>query len=206
MNRVTIIGRSSSHFTRITRIIAREFEVSYDFEIINDLLSLDASKYGGHPSLKLPSLRTDKGTWFGSLPISRQLAFISNNSIHITWPEELSDILTSNFQELVTTAMNNEVSLIMSKNSGFENSIYQQKIFESLKNTIDWLEVNIKKSIELLPTERDLSFLEVSLFCLIEHLEFREILNLSNYKKLGEFRRLFMERPSAIETPFHLDS
>src|SRR5690554_2468986 len=42
-----IFGRSSSHFTRVTRIFAEELDVPYSLEVVRDLLSTDANDYGG---------------------------------------------------------------------------------------------------------------------------------------------------------------
>jgi len=54
--------------------------------------------------------------------------------------------------------------------------------------------------------ERDLSFLEVSLFCLLRHLEFREIRRLNDYPDLRGFCEDFERRSSAIATPFKYDT
>ena len=64
-----LYGRSSSHFTRIPRIFAAELGVDVEFHLIRNLLSADADDYGGNPALKMPTLQTDSGLWFGSLPI-----------------------------------------------------------------------------------------------------------------------------------------
>src|SRR5262245_43668927 len=68
-----LFGRSSSHFTRVTRIVAAELGVSYQFRVVPNLLSLDASDYGGNPALRLPVLHTEQGAWFGALNICRAL-------------------------------------------------------------------------------------------------------------------------------------
>ena len=65
----TIIGRSSSHFTRVVRLFAAELDISYKYEVVRDLTSADASVYGGNPALKIPVLQNERGTWYGALPI-----------------------------------------------------------------------------------------------------------------------------------------
>ena len=49
----TLIGRSSSSFTRIARIFAAELGISYAFDLVLELKSLDPQDYGGNPALKV---------------------------------------------------------------------------------------------------------------------------------------------------------
>ena len=201
-----LYGRSSSHFTRIARIFAAELEVDVEFHPIRDLLSVDPDDYGGHPALKMPTLRTDAGQWFGSLPICRELARCSGLSLDISWPEDLQRPVASNAQELVTTAMGTESGLVMRKASGVPaDNAHLVKLRASLLGATDWLETNALRAVETLPPERDLSFLEVSLFCLVEHLEFREVLSLEPYPALRAFAQRFGARTSARATPFQFD-
>ena len=57
--------------SRASRIFAAELEVEVEFHPIRDLMSCDPDDFGGHPALKMPTLETDAGIWFGSLPICR---------------------------------------------------------------------------------------------------------------------------------------
>ena len=199
-------GRSSSHFTRIPRIFATELEVEYEFAPIRDLMSTDPDHFGGHPALKMPTLQTEAGIWFGSLPICRELAQCSDLNLDIVWPEDLLRPVASNAQELVLTAMSTGVGLILAKTSGVDPAnTHQVKLRASLLGTMDWLETNAVRAIDTLPPDRDLSFLEVSLFCLLEHLEFREVLMLDPYPALRAFAQRFGARSSAKATPFKYD-
>lgn len=200
-----LYGRSSSHFTRIARIFAAELDVAVEFHVIRDLMSLDPDDYGGHPALRMPALRTDAGQWFGSLPICRELARCSELNLDIAWPEDPPRPVASNAQELVSTAMATEVGLVMGKASGVSADNAHPKLRASLLGAMDWLETNAVRAIEMLPPERDLSFLEVSLFCLLEHLEFREVLPLDPYPALRAFAQRFGARTSARATSFKFD-
>ncbi|MGC4087143.1 MAG: hypothetical protein QM756_04410 [Polyangiaceae bacterium] len=51
---LVLVGRSSSHFTRLTRVFAAEFGVRYRFQIVPDLLSTEPADYADNPALKLP--------------------------------------------------------------------------------------------------------------------------------------------------------
>jgi glutathione S-transferase len=199
-------GRSSSHFTRITRIFAAELELALDFHPIRDVMSTDPDHYGGHPALKLPTLATDAGTWYGALPICRELARCSELALDIIWTENLDRPVASNAQELVTTAMATEVALIMGAGAGVPaDSWHVSKMRASLLGAMAWLETNATRALETLPAERDLSFLEVSLFCLVEHLEFRKVLALDPYPGLRAFAERFGRRSAAQATPYVFD-
>lgn len=203
----TIIGRSSSTFTRVARIFAAELGVGYDFEIVRDLKSLDSGGYGGNPALKVPSLRAPNGTWFGALNICRELARVSERELRVVWPEALGQALLANTQELVVHAMATEVGLIMS-NLPQEPSetFHRTKMASSLRNTLAWLDTHLPGALAALPAERDLSYLETCLFCLVTHLDFREVLPTAPYPTLVAFCERFGQRQSCAETGFRFDT
>ena len=66
-NSVTIVGRSSSHFTRTLRMLAHELDVPYSLAPLYDLGSRAVADYAGNPALKIPILVTEDGPWFGTL-------------------------------------------------------------------------------------------------------------------------------------------
>lgn len=200
-----IIGRSSSHFTRVVRMFAEECAVPYELQVVPDLMSSDATAYGGNPGKRLPNLVTPEGIVFGSLAGSRTLVRLSERSPRIVWPESVTHPLVVNATEVSVQAMSTEVSLIMLRSGGGEALPYASKLSRALDDTLDWLEANVDEVRAHLP-ERDVSYLEVSLFCLIEHLEFRQLKSLAGHTRLSEFRRVFGARPSAQATPFEFDS
>lgn len=203
--RPVIIGRSSSHFTRITRIFAAELRVDYDFRVVRDLMSSNVEDYGGNPALRIPSMQTPRGVWFGALNVCRELWRQSNLKPRVVWPEDLDVPLLANAQELVLQAMATEVSLVMAKAGGGGDSAHQAKLRTALVNMMAWLEENAPTFLAALPPQRDLSFLEVTLFCLVMHLEFREVLPTAPYSELTRFCQQFATRTSAGETTFRFD-
>ena len=60
--------------------------------------------------------------------------------------------------------------------------------------------------LRTLPPERTLSFLEVSSFCFITHLEFRQVLDISMYVKLRAFCQAYAGRKSASDTAYRFDA
>jgi glutathione S-transferase len=207
----TLIGRSSSSFTRVTRIFAAELGVPYVFRVVQNLGSLDTSDYGGHPGLKVPSLQTPEGTWFGSANVARRFAAHAGVPRHVIWPEALDRPISANAQELTLSAMSTEVALIMSTlgskpGEAPADSAHCAKMRKSLIDTLVWLDANVEGALDALPAERELSYLEVTLFCLLEHLEFRKILSITPYPSLGAFRARFAQRSSALQTPYRFDT
>ncbi|HEU5074011.1 MAG TPA: glutathione S-transferase domain-containing protein [Polyangiaceae bacterium] len=207
MAKPVLVGRSSSVFTRVARIFAIELEVEHTFRVVPDLLAFEAERYGGNPALKLPTLLGPSGAWFGSLTICRELVRLSRRTLHLVWPEELVEPALANAQELTVQAMATEVALIMAKQEAPDaSSAYQRKLRLSLENSMAWLEEHVAELRSHLPANRELSYLEVTLFCLVTHLEFREVLPVTGYRRLDEFRRAFSERPSAIATAYRYDT
>lgn len=201
-----IIGRSSSHHTRVVRIFAEELELDYELRVIRDLTSMDAAAYGGNPALKLPSLQTDDGVWFGALNACRELARQATPSRRVVWPEDLKRALAANTLELTVQAMATEVSLIMAKVASAEGGAQYDKMRESLRNSLIWLERNVDAALALLPIDRDLSYLEVALFCLVTHLEFRQVVSVADYQQLNAFCDRFGGRTSAKSTSYRFDA
>lgn len=203
----TIVGRSSSSFTRVARVFAEELGVPYTLHVVRDLKSLDADDYGGNPALKVPSLRRGDATWFGALNICRELARVSERSLHIVWPEALEQPLLGNAQELVLHAMSAEVGLIMSGSAEqAPDSPHRVKLMQSLTNSLSWLDAHVHAALAALPAGRDLSYLEVTLFCLLLHLDFRKVLSTAPYSELTEFCRAFGARPCCASTAYRFDA
>jgi glutathione S-transferase len=207
----TLFGRSSSHFTRVARIVAAELGVAYTFRVVPNLLSTDPGDYGGNPALRLPVLHTAQGEWFGALNICRALERLVSNAgtsgrARLVWPEALDQPLTANAQELTLQAMASEVALIMARVAKADEAAANlAKQRESLERMLAWLEAHAAEVLAALPAARAVSFLEVTLFCLVQHLEFRDILPTAPYRTLGEFCQRFAQRASARQTTFRFD-
>jgi glutathione S-transferase len=201
----TLIGRSSSSFTRITRIFAAELGVAYRFRVVPNLTSLEPADYGGHPALKLPALEAPEGTWFGSLNICRAFARQASGAPSVVWPEALVEPIPANAQELTLAAMSTEVALIMSSLGGQAAGPHAVKMQKSLVDTLAWLDSHAERVLAALPARRDLSYFEVTLFCLVTHLEFRCVVPVTPYPALGAFCQRFAQRPSAEQTAYRFD-
>ncbi len=210
-----IIGRSSSHFTRVVRIFALEFGVEHSFDAVADLMSLDIEQYAGNPALRVPILETANGSWFGALNICHELSrqsqararLLASSQLRVVWPEDLHLPVLANAQELTTQAMALEVSLITAKLAQEDpNNAQLIKMRVALQNILSWLESNLDNALSKLPADCDLSFLEVTMYCLVTHLEFREVLPMAAYGALNTFCGRFGERASARATVYRFDN
>jgi glutathione S-transferase len=209
MSDLILVGRSSSHFTRVTRMFAIELGVELTFRPLFDLTSLDVASYGDNPALKIPVLLTETGPLFGAENICRELVRRAGakhkkarKKSDFVMRGDVDSRLVANAEELTLHAMQTGVIVILGKMSGLVPSA---KTTRSLENTLAWLDTNVDDVIAALPEGRMISFVEVALFCLTKHLPFRQVLDVKPYKKLVAFADAYGERASARETEYRVD-
>jgi glutathione S-transferase len=202
MTKPTLLGRSSSHFTRVTRIFAHELEIEHDFRIVHDLRSTDPRDYAGNPALKIPVLVDAQGQLFGVENVCRALALRSSRAAEVVLRGQITARTVANAEELTLHVMNAEVALIMAKLNG---TPAPDKAARSIETSLDWLDANLGLVRAALPTARAVSFVEVALFCLVRHLPFRELLAVERWATLCRFADEFGNRPSTQATEFRFD-
>lgn len=196
-------GRSSSHFTRVARVFALELAVPFDFRPIPDLTLLDPSAYGGNPALKIPVLVDEQGALFGAENICRALLSRSGRaSASVVMRGDVPARVVANAEELTLHVMSAGVSLLMAKAAGNDAP---PKVAPSLENSLRYLDETLGAALAVLPRERLISFLEVTLYCVISHLEFRQMADVSAFHALREFCLQFAERESAKATHYRFD-
>ena len=200
-----LIGRSSSHFTRVVRIVAAELALSLDFQPVYDLASRDRADYGGSPAMKLPVLRMGGEFVFGTENICRTLAEHVPDG-DIVWTGASPDVQVRNAQELVWHAMAAQVQLVFGTQAcGLPaDNPYFAKAADGLRQSLAWLEAHLDEVLQALPPRR-VSLFEVTLFCLWEHLGFRATVERTGYPRLQAFAEDFARRPSARDTPYRFD-
>lgn len=203
-----IVGRRSSHFTRLALIYAETLQIAYEFVPVFDMTALDATSYASNPALKLPILQRGDATLFGAGNICRALAEAAPaHRPALIWPEQLQDDLSRNAQELVWHCMAAQVQLVMGTVVGklpIEN-VYFAKTKAGLENSLAWLDRRLQQTLRVLPQPRELSLLEASLFCLIEHVAWRGTLATDCYSSLTAFAQDFSTRPAAARTGYRFD-
>ena len=205
MQDLVLVGRSSSHFTRIARIFAHELGLEHAFEPVLEIASKSAVTFADNPTLRVPSLRTSTGTWFGSLNVSRELARRANRYDDVVWPEHLVDATSMNAQEIVTETMAAEVTIVMARAAKLASDHpFLAKPLARVDASLAWLERELPGVLARAP-KRSCSFLEVSAFCMCEHLPFREVRVMGDYPNLVAFARRFGDRESARATEYRFD-
>ncbi|MBD8528060.1 glutathione S-transferase N-terminal domain-containing protein [Pseudomarimonas arenosa] len=202
---LVLIGRQSSHYTRVARIFALELGLSPRFQPIYQLMSTDQTLFGDNPALKLPILMIDGQPLYGTLNICRQLAREAGAMNEIYWPELAGSLLQMNAHELVAHAMAAQVEVVahefVQQRPADEVS---SKRRHSLLATLAWLDSRWPEITAGLPPCR-LSFLETSLFCLLSHFPFRNPIDLVPYPRLNAFSERFDQRHSAAITAYCFD-
>jgi glutathione S-transferase len=205
MKDIVLVGRSSSHFTRIARIFAHELGLEYAFEPVYEIASRNASTFADNPTLRVPSLKTKSGTWFGSLNVSRELARRANRYDDVVWPEHLADAQSMNAQEIVTETMAAEATILMARAANLASEHpFLAKPLARVDASLAWLERELPDILARL-SPSSLSFLEVSAFCLCAHLPFREVRSIDDCPNLVAFSRRFGDRESARVTEYRFD-
>jgi glutathione S-transferase len=201
-----LIGRSSSHFTRVARIVAAELGLSLDFQPVYDLGSRDRVDYGGSPAMKLPVLRMGDDLVFGAENICRTLADRVEDA-GIAWTGASPDVQVRNAQELVWHAMAAQVQLVFGTQAcGLPaDNAYFAKAADGLRQSLAWLDAHLDEVLDKLPPRRT-SLLEVTLFCVWEHLGFRPTIERDGYSRLDRFAQRFGGRPSAQSTSYRFDA
>jgi glutathione S-transferase len=204
---VQLFGRRSSHFTRVTRIFAEELGVPYEIVPIYDMKQREPGPYSDNPALKLPTLRIGDDVIFGTENICRTLAEHAGWASGIVWPEQLSTALQRNAQELVWHCMAAQVQIVVGTLVGKlpSDNIYFQKALAGFDGALGWLDTHVEQVVASLPPSRKLSLFETTLFCLIEHLHFRQTLPVDRYSGLAKLAATFATRPSALRTPYEID-
>lgn len=203
---LTVIGRQSSHYTRVVRLLAHELGVPCVLEPIHDLLSGDPAVFGGNPALKAPAVRVQGRVIWGSQNACRIVARRSaGGEGAVAWPEQATSLLLMNAHELVAHAMAAQVEVVFHEVvSQRAPDAASRKRRASLVNCLAWLDAHLDAVLADLPGDK-LALLELQLFALIEHLPFRNPMDLSGWPQLVAFAARWRGRPAALATPYRFD-
>lgn len=209
MTPLRLTGRSSSHFTRVARMFAHEMGVPLALHVVTDLTCLDPEAYGGNPALKLPTLHVEGGRLFGTDNICRRLAEIAGREAdpRVILGHQPTGDLARSAQEMTWHAMGAQVQLVIGMYMAkLElDNVLLAKGMASLHGSLSWLDARLDEVLAALPAVRDVSVLETSLFCLVEHLGFRPTLPVDAFARLRAFASAYGARASARSTPFAFD-
>lgn len=204
---IEIVGRQSSHYTRLVRMLALELGLAPGYVPIFDLLSDDPATYGGNPALKLPNLRVGGEEIWGSHNACRRLARLAEHGeARVFWPEQAQDARLMNAHEIVAHAMSVVVEVVIHELLAKRpEDAVSRKRRQSLLNSLDWLDAQLDGVRAALPGDR-IALIELQLFCLLEFLAFRYPVDMSSRPRLQAFVAAFGARPSAQATPYRFDA
>lgn len=184
--------------------------VPITLHVVTDLTCLDPEAYGGNPALKLPTLHVgDGGLLFGTDNICRRLAEIAGRDADprvVLGHQPTADLVRS-AQEVIWHAMSAQVQLVIGMYMAkLElDNLLLAKGMASLHGSLTWLDTRLDELLAALPAGREVSVLEVSLFCLVEHLGFRPTLPVDAFARLRAFATAYGARASAQATAFAFD-
>jgi hypothetical protein len=189
-------------------IFAETFGVPYTFVALHDMTELDPAAYAGNPALKMPALRRNGSLLLGALNICRAIAEAADAQQRVVWPEQLHDDASRTAQELLWHCMSAQVQIVMGTVLGKlpVDNVFFVKTAAGLTGSLRWLEQHLDAVLRRLPVPRDLSVFEVSLLCLVEHLQFRPTVALTPYPGLVNFPRAFAVAPAMQRTAYRFDS
>lgn len=201
-----LLGRQSSHYTRVVRMLAHELGLELPVRPLHDLMSLDPASYGGNPALKLPILRLGDEPLFGTLNICRALAAHAGRSQDVYWPGQADRPLLMNAHELLAHAMAAEVEVVLHEAvMRRPPDAASTKRRDSLLACLAWLDAHLDAVLQQV-RQRPISWFELCLFALLAHIPFRNPLDIGGLRRLLAFEGEFAQRPSAQATPYRFDS
>lgn len=204
MTEPTLVGRSSSHYTRIARMFALDLGVPHTFRAVLDITAMDASAFADNPALKVPILVDERGPLFGTENICREIVRRSARASDVVLRGDVTERIVANAEELTLHTMSSGVSIIMSRMTSGASA--PPKLLRSVENSLRWLDENVEGVVASLPASRALSFVEVALYCCVTHLTFREVADVTPWKRLRDFCDRFGERESAKSTTYRVDA
>jgi glutathione S-transferase len=206
-NELVLVGRSSSHFTRVARIFALELEVGHRLAPVLDMSALAPAQYGGNPALKIPVLVDEQGPLFGTENICRALVRRAGAEARVVQRGQLNARLVANAEEMTLHAMAADVTLVMaSLGGGGGGGAALDKVRASLAGALAHLDGCVDELVAALPAGRAFSFVEVALYCVVTHLPFRRVMDVGGYGRLAAFCERFGARASARATAYEFDA
>lgn len=205
---MTLVGRSSSHYTRTARLFALELAVPHTFQPVLDMTVRDPAAYAANPALKVPVLIDGEGPLYGTENICAELTRRAGARGRVVLRGDVGARIVANAEEMVLHGMVTDVALVMAMMAppGETPPPPSPKLRPSLENALGFLDRHVGEVRAALPADRLLSYFEAALFCLVTHLPFRKIMEVTAYPRLQDFCREFGARAGARATEYRFDA
>ena len=186
-----LIGSVPSPYVRRIRIWAQENDCKLELVSLDIFSDQDrptiASK---NPARKIPILVDGDLTLSDSNSILRYL-LEKTGQPKLTWPQE--HLLTT-----INACNDSLVEMVLCKRSGFDTK--SDKLFFNLQNE------RIEQTLSFLNSHlsdeefKSCEYLNISLYCLLDWICFRELADFSQHSALVAFHKQYGERQAAIDT------
>ncbi len=170
-----------SHFSRKVRLILDLYSVPYEVIDIGNVADSDQLNFAGNPLMSVPVLEDGKHWLIESDHIAVYLSqkLDSNNRYKIL-TRELSVL---NARAVLNGIMSSEVKYILAKRTQVpvEQYSYFAKCLKVIDQGLAWLE-----SRSELFTPEYISYLDLHLVCVWDHLQYYELLDMNRFAALKE--------------------
>jgi glutathione S-transferase len=196
MQKLTLVGTPLSHFTRKVRILLHELAIPFDFELVRNLLEVDATRYGQNPLMRVPTL-IDGDVWL------IESDHIARYIVATRAPQDPLNVLTPTAADLNRLAVMNgimahDVTLILAARGGLTDVMahtYFQKLARAITSGLAWLDRELDRERE------SFDYVDVVTICMWEHLEHYGIVpGIESFQRIAERVARFSQRDSVART------
>lgn len=185
-----LYGSTSSPYVRRIRVWCHEQSINYDFINLNIFDEQDRDTLVKlNPTRKIPMLKDGEQVIFDSNTIQRYLQHTFELA-PLNWHQE-------NQLSLINSCNDSLVEMLICQRSDFDTS--EDRLFFNLQNE------RIKEVLAVLNQQvankefNAFDYPEVSLYCLLDWIQFRELTDLSVYPALVQWWHTHQERPSVVK-------
>lgn len=186
-----LFGSTTSPYVRRLRIWCQEYDVKHEFINLDIFSEQDRNTLTTlNPTRKIPMLKDGEQVIFDSNVIFRYLAE-KVGLISLTWSQE-------NLLTLCNSANDSLVELLICQRSGFDTS--DDKLFFNLqRERVTAVLEELNKQV-IAGEFNKFGYPEISLYCLLDWIIFRDLADLSKLDALKAFHQLHQNRQSATST------
>lgn len=186
-----LLGSTSSPFVRRIRMWAHNHGFNLAFINLDIFSSAERQiMINNNPASKIPILIDNQQTVTDSNVIIRYL-LAKNHLTPFTWPQE--NLLTT-----INACNDSCVELLLCQRSGFDTN--EDKLFFNLQNeriveTLSYLNSHLSDEQFI-----SCGYLNISLYCLLDWISFRDLHDLTPYTQLVAFHQAYALQESAQQT------
>lgn len=186
-----LLGSTTSPFVRRIRIWATLNNLPIDFINLDIFSEQDRQTMIAHnPARKIPVLIDHDFTLCDSNSIIRYLLEKADQPL-LSWQQE-------NYLTIINACNDSLVEILLCQRSGFDTN--SDKLFFNLQNeriveTLAYLNTHLSE-----PVFKSCEYLNISLYCLLDWIRFRELTDFSQLNNLVDFYHKFADKAAVQQT------